>query len=370
MAIVNAWLAWEASTTQGLSDYVLNGIPFDNDRTTFANVINDQDQVVYIALEDGNNFEVNIGTWTSATNTLSRDVLLFSTTGGFISWDPGTRQVRAIQEPISTAGFLLAANNLSDIGNAATARTNLGLGTAAVEDASNFVRTDVDNQTIDGRVLRLVGAGGPKQFLAEDNGGGGHAWYGWRTSPNHGVIAHSDGVTEADIITFDQSVLDFLPGLTISGLDGAFGYARVLLSGDQTTNLGAGNHIEFSVVGDITSDITLSGGVGQSRGILSVPAGIWMFMLQVRIVGNSTTQGQALFQVRNNDTGTLISQRLVAQVPNISSDRSSVGATIGFLDNRGAVGLPTQVEARIISQAFLDAIAANETQLFVLGVRE
>lgn len=65
------------------------------------------------------------GTVASVTGSItSGHVATFADTSG------------TIQDGGATSQFLLAANNLSDLANASTARTNLGLGTAAVKAAS------------------------------------------------------------------------------------------------------------------------------------------------------------------------------------------------------------------------------------------
>jgi hypothetical protein len=68
-------------------------------------------------------------------NALITGALYFNTTSSVMKVYTGSAWVAAY---VSAAGVLLAANNLSDLTNTTTARSNLGLGTAATTDATAY----------------------------------------------------------------------------------------------------------------------------------------------------------------------------------------------------------------------------------------
>jgi hypothetical protein len=68
-------------------------------------------------------------------NALVAGSIYFNTASGAMKVHTGSAWVAAY---VSGAGYLAAANNLSDLSSAATARTSLGLGTAATTAASDY----------------------------------------------------------------------------------------------------------------------------------------------------------------------------------------------------------------------------------------
>ena len=77
-------------------------------------------------------------------NALVAGALYYNTTNDVMKVYEGSLWVAAYA---SLSGALLATNNLSDLDNAATARTNLGLGTAATSAATDFVAVTGDSMT-------------------------------------------------------------------------------------------------------------------------------------------------------------------------------------------------------------------------------
>jgi len=109
----------------------------------------DGDTVAYIAVDTtvvgGPKLcEVGTGVWNNSAKTLTRATIL-QPNGAAVSWGAGTRDIFIVHNPTL---YLLAANNLSDLGSVATAKANLGV--------LNDVRTTLNSGQSGGTTGKFV----------------------------------------------------------------------------------------------------------------------------------------------------------------------------------------------------------------------
>ncbi len=126
--------AYVSTSTTGTGTITLGGAV--SGYQTFANAgVSDGDVVGY-TIEDGANFEIGTGTYTASGTTLSRTPSESSSGGSAINLSGSARVfITAV-----AADIMQPSNNLSDLNNASTARTNLGvaIGTDVLAYDSNL----------------------------------------------------------------------------------------------------------------------------------------------------------------------------------------------------------------------------------------
>jgi hypothetical protein len=126
MALVLADRVKETTTTTGTGDISLGGA--ETNFIAFGTALSDADTTYYAIVDDVNaDFEIGIGTYTSGTNSLSRDTILDSTNAGsavnfgagvksiFITY-PAGESVRVgsdISDLTNDSGFITSATSIS-----------------------------------------------------------------------------------------------------------------------------------------------------------------------------------------------------------------------------------------------------------------
>jgi hypothetical protein len=128
------------------------------------------DTVAYFitdSLTEPVDWEIGEGVFTPGNPAnLTRATIKGSTNAGAaVDWDTGTKFVVSGPSAAWLSALLVAANNLSDLVNVATARANLGLGSAALSDSTDFaaaVHTHIASsvtdfsEAVDDRVASLL----------------------------------------------------------------------------------------------------------------------------------------------------------------------------------------------------------------------
>lgn len=145
MAFVLADRVQETSTTAGTGSFTLAGAA--SGFQTFSAGIGNANSTYYtIALQGGTEWEVGIGTYTSAGNTLSRDTVLSSSTGSKVSFSAGTKQVFC-DYPAYEANkpIMESLNNIANNYTLTTGRNGLSVGPVTVASGANV--TVPANQT-------------------------------------------------------------------------------------------------------------------------------------------------------------------------------------------------------------------------------
>lgn len=132
MAHIHADRVADTSITTGTGDFTVLTSP-PNGFRTLNDVLASSDTFWYcIAHQSADEFEVGLGTY-SGSNVFARTaVYQSSNSNAAVDFSAGTKDVfitTPAAEISKISGKLTAADNLSDVASAATARTSLGLGT-------------------------------------------------------------------------------------------------------------------------------------------------------------------------------------------------------------------------------------------------
>src|SRR3982751_3099226 len=94
----------ETSTTTGTGTYTLAGAV--TGFQAFTAVLSNTDTTFYLA-EDGTNWEIGIGTFTTSGTTLARTTILFSSnSNAAVNWGAGTRNISITDIANYTTSFI------------------------------------------------------------------------------------------------------------------------------------------------------------------------------------------------------------------------------------------------------------------------
>ena len=164
-------------------------------------------------------------------NALVAGALYFNTTDDVMKVYEGSTWVAAYA---SLSGALIATNNLSDLNNAATARTNLGLGTAATTASTDYAAASHTHTLSQITDAGTAAAAATTDFATAAQGANADTAFVWG---NHALAGYLTSYTETDPVYVASSW-----------------YSTTNNSANWDTAYGWGNHASAGYLTDITGE--------------------------------------------------------------------------------------------------------------------
>jgi len=181
--------------------------------------------------------------------------------------------------------------------------------------------------------------------------------------PSRGEYWRVGGINDKHIIEadLDQALQDKIN----SGGTGSPDFLIADLSGDQTTNISATNHIEFNTVIE-SNGITLSTGAGQLSGLIQGLKADTVYIFEAGLtIAGSTNAAELQYKFRDNtlasDIGQLANSIMVSSNSNVSFQ-----PIVSAIHKTG--GSVTEVELQISLNSSVTAIESDFTYLRVIEV--
>lgn len=136
----------------------------------------------------------------------------------------------------------------------------------------------------------------------------------------------------------DVSILELAPS--------AFSpkYISANLSANQTSNLAAGDHVEFDTTIEDSGHITLATGTGQANGIFTVPAGVWNILVSPVRINFSGATGFAALRIKDGAGNSLGAGSAQMRPPSSSNNDGVSGETSALFVNSAEETIEVEIQ--------------------------